>query len=64
MKRITEIVIVLGLVGVLTVMIGWSKAKEESATKKVVTKKIDKEREIASQEIKPGKKKLLILAKM
>jgi formylglycine-generating enzyme required for sulfatase activity len=46
---------VLGLVGVLTVMIGWSKAKEEPATKKIVTKKIDNEREIAAQEMKLGK---------
>jgi len=55
MKRIIGIVMVLGLVGVLTVMIGWSKAKEELATKKIVTKKIDNEREIAAQEMKLGK---------
>ena len=63
MKRITEIVIVLGLVGVLTVMIGWSMAKEESDTKKVVTKKIDKEREIAAQQIKLGKIEVIDLSK-
>ena len=55
MKRIIGIVMVLGLVGVLTVMIGWSKAKEEPATKKIVTKKIDNKREIAAQKMKLGK---------
>jgi len=64
MKRIIGIVMVLGLVGVLTVMIGWSKAKEELATKKIVTKKIDNEREIAAQEMKLGKIEVINLGKI
>ena len=55
MKRILGIAMVLGLVGALTVMVGCSKPMEELSTEKVETKKIDKERETAAKEVKPGK---------
>ena len=51
MKRILGIAVVLCLMGVLTLRIGCSKAKEEPPTGKVETKKIEKERETAAQEI-------------
>jgi len=55
MKKILGIAMVLGIVGALTVMVGCSKAKEEPPTKKVVTKKIDKEGETTAKDVKPRK---------